>query len=153
MPFLSNLGNIAKHFPEYICEIETIYPYIRPPWWSLKANIHIDANKEKAEDHHRQTTSHLTSPNTGRPEPTTATVHIYTDGSGINQGIGAAMYCHTTQHTNLRYLGKETESMVYAGELEAIHMAITHVRKLTTETMRCRIFTDSQPAIKSIDKP
>ena len=153
MPFLSNLGNIAKHFPEHICEMETIYPYIRPPWWSLKATIHIDVNKEKAEDHHRQTTSHLTSPTTGRPDPITSTAHIYTDGSGINQGIGAAIYCHTTQHTNLYYLGKETESMVYAGELEAIHMAITHVRELATKTMRCRIFTDSQPAIKSIDKP
>jgi hypothetical protein len=26
------------------------------------------------------------------------------------------MYCHTTQRISLRHLGKETESMVYAGE-------------------------------------
>ena len=153
MPFPSNLGNIAKHFPEYIREIETIQPHIRPPWWSLKATIRIDENKEKAEDHHSQTTAHLTNPITEGPNPTTEIAHIYTDGSGINQGIGAAMYCHTTQHISLRHLGKETESMVYAGELEAIHMAITHAKELATEITGCRIFTDSQPAIKSIAKP
>jgi len=106
MPFPSNLGNIAKHFPEYIREIETIQPHIRPPWWSLKATIRIDENKEKAEDHHSQTTAHLTNPITEGPNPTTEIVHIYTDGSDINQGIGATMYCHTTQHISLRHLGK-----------------------------------------------
>src|SRR5579859_6839990 len=59
MPFPSNLENITKHFPEYMHKVETIHPYIRPPWWSLKANIHIDVNKEEAEIHHLQTTTHL----------------------------------------------------------------------------------------------
>src|SRR5205814_8920770 len=50
MPFLSNLGNIMKHYPEYISEIETIHPYLRPPWGSLKTTIHININKEKVKD-------------------------------------------------------------------------------------------------------
>src|ERR1700743_608569 len=32
--FPSNLVNIAKYFPESIHKLETIVPYIRPPWWS-----------------------------------------------------------------------------------------------------------------------
>lgn len=146
----SNLENIAKRFPEYIRELETIHPYIRPPWWSLRANIHIDASKESAEKHHRQTTVHLTNPSALGPNPSSEIAHIYTDGSGINQGIGAAMYCHTTRRTTHRHLGNERESLVYAGELEGIHMAIIHA---AMETTGCRIFTDSQPAIKSIAKP
>jgi ribonuclease HI len=43
--------------------------------------------------------------------------------------------------------------MVYAGELEAIHMAITQAKEFVALTTGCRIFTDSQPAIKSIAKP
>jgi hypothetical protein len=41
--------------------------------------------------------------------------------------------------------------MVYAGELEAIHMAITHAKDLTQT--KSRIFSDSQPAMMSLAKP
>jgi tubulin alpha len=141
LPFPTNLVNIAKHFPECMHDLETIVPYIRPPWWSLKASIHIDANKETAEAHHLRTTSQLND----------TTAHIYTDGSGINERIGAAMYCHTDQHVEQRYLGTSSESTVYAGELEAIHMAVIHAKDLTQ--MESRIFTDSQAAMKSLAKP
>ena len=111
------------------------------PWWSLKAPIHIDMDKEIAEAHHLRTTSQLND----------TTVQIYTDGSGINEGIGAAMYCHTGQHVEPRYLGKNSESMVYAGELEAIHMAVAHIKDLTQ--MESHVFSDSQTAMKSLAKP
>jgi ribonuclease HI len=63
----------------------------------------------------------------------------------------AAIYCHTDQHVEQRYLGKSTESMVYAGELEAIHMAVVHAKDLTqTESL---IFSDSQPARKLLARP
>ena len=121
-------------------DLETIVPYIRPPWWSLKASIHIDADKETAEAHHLRTISQLDD----------TTVQIYTDGSGINEGIGAAMYCHTDQQVEQRYLGKSSESMVYAGELEAIHMAVTHVKDLTQ--MESRIFPEEQRIRSSSSK-
>jgi ribonuclease HI len=141
LSFPSNLVNIAKHHPECMHKLETIVPYIRPPWWSLKASIHIDADKETAEAHHLRTTLH----------PNNNSAHIYTDGSGINGGIGAAMYCHTDHNVQQRYLGKSSESMVYAAELEAIHMAVIHAKDLTqTES---RIFSGSQPAMKSLAKP
>jgi len=96
--FPTNLVNIAKHFPECMHDLETVVPYIRPPWWSLKASIHIDTDKETAEVHHLSTTS--------RPDNS---AHIYTDGSGINDRIGAAMYCHTDHQVKHRYLGKSSE--------------------------------------------
>jgi hypothetical protein len=77
--------SFAKQFPECMHHLETIVPYIRPPWWSLKASIHIDIDKETAEAHHLQTI----------PQLHNETAQFYTDGSGINNGIGAAMYCHT----------------------------------------------------------
>jgi ribonuclease HI len=121
--------------------LETIIRYIRPPWWSLKASIHIDVNKETAEAHHLQTTQQWYN----------SSAHFYMDGSGINDGIGAAMYCHTDQAVQQWYVGKSSESMVYTRELEAIHMAIIHAKDLTqTESL---IFSDSQPAMKSLAKP
>jgi ribonuclease HI len=141
LSFPTNLVKIAKHFPESMHNLETIALYIRPPWWSLKASIHIDVDKEIAETHHLRTTSRSNNDS----------AHIYTDGSGINEGIGAAMYCQTDQHVEQRYLGKSSESMVYAAELEAIHMAVIHAKDLTQ--MESRIFSDSQPAMKSLAKP
>jgi ribonuclease HI len=81
------------------------------------------------------------------------TVQIYTDASGINERIGAAMYCHTDQHVEQRYLGKNSESQNqwYTPELEAIHMAVTHVKDLTQ--VESHIFSDSQAAMKSLAKP
>ena len=76
---------------------------------------------------------------------------MYTDGSGINEGIGAAIYCHTDQHVKQWYLGKNTESIVYIGELEGIHMAVMYTKNLPQ--METRIFLDSQPAMKSLAKP
>jgi ribonuclease HI len=96
--------------------------------------------QETAEAHHLLTTSQLNT-----------TAHIYTDGSGINERTGAAMYCHKDQHVEQRYLGTSSESMAYAGELEAIHMAITHAKDLTQ--IESRIFSDSQAAMKSLAKP
>jgi hypothetical protein len=61
------------------------------------------------------------------------------------------MYCHTDQHVEQWYLGKSSESMVYAGELEAIHMAVIHAKDLTQT--KSRIFAYSQPAMKSLAKP
>ena len=140
-PFPSNLVNIAKHFPACMQPIETIIPFIRPPWWSLKATIHIDTDKETAEEYHLRTTQ----------QPQNESALFYTDGSGINDGIGAAMYCHSDQTIQQRYLGGSSESMVYAGELEGILMAVTHAKDLTQ--INTRIFSDSEAAMRSLAKP
>lgn len=43
--------------------------------------------------------------------------------------------------------------MVYASELEAIHIAGVYAKELSNQLTKYRIFTDSQPAIKSLVKP
>jgi hypothetical protein len=51
------------------------------------------------------------------------------------------MFCSTNQHVEQRYLGTESESMVYAGELEAIQMALDHVKlENNSHYKKCRIF-------------
>jgi len=47
---------------------------------------------------------------------------IYTDGSGINNNVGAAVYNATTNTTNHQYLGSEMQQNVYAAELKALHL-------------------------------
>jgi ribonuclease HI len=79
------------------------------------------------------------------------TMTIYTDGSGINGMIGAAIYNATTDETKHQHLGDELRFNVYAGELTALHMGITQWQE--SDYLRCRIFTDSQAAGTSICQP
>ena len=140
----SNIENLIRRFPEYTLHpLETIDPYVRPPWWTLKATIHIDGSKEEAKGFHLTTTAIKNA----------KTLYIYTDGSGIEGKIGAAMFKATTQQTNLRYLGSERDSLVFAAELEAIQMAIIYIQLHPRQFNECRIFSDSQAALKAIYKP
>jgi hypothetical protein len=63
--------------------METIHPYVRPPWWIPNANIDISSNKKEAKQRHDEA---VHDPNT---------ICIYTDGSGIDGQIGAAAVCQT----------------------------------------------------------
>jgi ribonuclease HI len=77
---------------------------------------------------------------------------IYTDGSGIENKIGAAAYTTATNEASHQHLGSEAQFNVYAAELTARHLAIkllgNHVEYRT-----CRIYIDSQAAIRAIDRP
>src|SRR5205814_9785916 len=72
---LSNLEYIVKNFPEYVKPVETILPFIRPPWWEPPHSIIIEKDKETAKLLH-DTTPHSSSD-----------IVIYTDGSGIKGSI------------------------------------------------------------------
>ena len=60
----SNLENILQQFPHTTERIESIEPFIRPPWWMLKAKTRIERTKDSAKDAHQ---SGLAVPN--RTEP------------------------------------------------------------------------------------
>ena len=87
--YLSNLEHLVKQYPEYITEtMEEIYPYIRPLWWTLtNTTTHIArVPKDKAKEEHKKLLEDNNTPNT---------LHIYTDGSGVENHIGAAAYSPT----------------------------------------------------------
>ena len=77
---------------------------------------------------------------------------IYTDGSGIEGKIGAAAYNSVTNEASHQHLGSETQFNVYTAELTAVQLAIKQLRN-HCEYRTCRIYIDSQAAIKAIDRP
>ena len=139
----SNLENILQQFPFMTGSLETVDPFIRPPWWESAVKIQIAASKDEAANLHDELL---------RQDPRPDDIMtIYTDGSGINGMIGAAIYNATTDETKHQHLGNELRFNVYAGELTALHMGITQWQ--VSDYLRCRIFTDSQAAGTSICQP
>jgi ribonuclease HI len=124
--------------------MEHITPYIRPPWWKLPAITEISPEcKDKAAEAHQQRLRQIS----------TEDLIIYTDGSGHNGHIGAAIYSPTTEVTKGEYLGTEDTHNVYAAELTAIQMAITLFRETMDKHKNVYVFTDNQSAIQAIDTP
>ena len=121
--------------------METIQPYICPPWWIPITRIDISSNKKEAKKRHDE---RIQDPNT---------ISIYTDGSGIDGQIGAAAFCPTTSETRQQYIGTESSHNVYAAELAAIKIAVDIIQSAPQSYKKCIIYTDSQSAIKSTAKP
>jgi len=142
---MSNLGNLTKHYPQYMqLGMEHIATYIRPPWWKLPAVTEISrANKDKAAKAHQQRLLKI---------PTEDLI-IYMDGSSHNGHIGAAIYSPTTNITNGEYIGTDDTHNVYAAELTAIHMAVTLFEEKINKYTNVYIFTDNQSAIQAVEAP
>ena len=78
---------------------------------------------------------------------------IYTDGSGCNDHIRAAIYCPTTNATRGQYIGTKDSHNVYGAELIAIQMALTFFKERMEEYANVHIFADSQSAIQAVESP
>lgn len=80
---------------------------------------------------------------------------IYTDGSGINNKIGAAMVCGDT--TVMRYMGSSLFFTVYSAELLGILMAMSYIKAIYCHPRQTisvfHIFVDNQAAITTIRDP
>ncbi|KAJ5186134.1 hypothetical protein N7491_005997 [Penicillium cf. griseofulvum] len=91
------------------------------------------------------------------------TTMIFTDGSGFAGHIGASTATLQDRVTSQRrYLGKDSQSTVYAAELSGIEMALAETREGNTKTdlnnghLTAReviIFSDSQAAIQAVQNP
>jgi len=125
--YRSNLENIQQFPHTTVGNIESIEPFIRPPWWTLRAEIRIELSKDNAKTEHDK-----------HQECTTPTMMIYTDGSGINNKIGAAVYNATVGTTNHQYLGSEAQFNVYAAELKAMHLGLETLED-NDEYLRCHL--------------
>ena len=144
-PHISNLENLIKHYSEYIQQnLEHITAYIRPPWWELTVITAISkANKDEAAKVHQQRLHQI---------PTQDLI-IYTDGSGHNKNIGAAIYSPTIDIIKGEYIGTENTHNVYAAELTAIQMAIILFEEKIEKYTNIHIFTDNQSAIQAVESP
>lgn len=119
---------------------ETIKAFIVPPWWQ-RPRFYIESNAEQAMKEHQKQQDHEMD-----------AIHVYTDGSGINGHIGAAAVCTTTHETKSTYMGTETTSTVYAGELQGIILALQLAqadRATGNKRSKLLIYTDNQAAIRS----
>jgi hypothetical protein len=132
---MSNLGNLIKHYSEYIQPgMEHITTYIRPPWWKLPATTTISTeSKEEAAKAHQQRLRQIL------PQD----LIIYTDGSDHDGHIGAAIYSPTINSTKGKYIGTDDTHNVYAAELTAIQMAANLTKKKANEHPNIFIFTDN----------
>ena len=96
--------------PDYV---ETRFPFrMFPPDWSPPFTTHIDSNKDDAAEYCRSRSDD---------------VRIFTDGSGYEDGIGAAstLYYKSQSHTAHYYLGDSSEHTVFESEICAVILA-TH---------------------------
>ena len=97
---MSNLGNLIKNYPEYIQpnSMDHITAYVRPPWWTQTATTEISAaSKDKAAKIRQQRIRQIPAQD----------LIIYTDGSGHNGHIGAAIYSPTTGVAKGQYIGTD----------------------------------------------
>ncbi|KAJ3453598.1 hypothetical protein MRS44_017845 [Fusarium solani] len=125
-------------------KMEAITPHVVPPWWTGPETF-IEESVEKAQARHQYSTSN---------EPDA--LHIYTDGSGINGHIGAAAVCTTINQTKNAYMGDDSVSTVYAGELQGISLALQLAREdrdRGNARKKVLIYTDNQAAIRSVARP
>ena len=77
-----------------------IESYIRPLWWNSTARIIVAESKEMAKQEHETPVKEKQVKEWRR-----RTVHIYTDGSGIDNNIGAVIYNQTINRSELQHLG------------------------------------------------
>ena len=122
--------------------IESIEPFIRPPWRSLKAKTRVDNTKDIAKDIHDKI----------QEVSDDTIVTIYTDGSGIDKKIGAAAFNQRDDEVSHHHLGGEMQFNVYTAEITAMQLALERLWNHQATSI-CRIYTDSQTAIKAIERP
>lgn len=78
-------------------------------------------------------------------------VAVYTDGSGINGKVGAAAVCPQYLDTQATYMGKQSETTVYAAELQGIFLVLIII--IRHRICRAVVFTDNQAALRAIQNP
>ena len=120
-----------------------MYTNTTSPWWE-PPETHTASTKEAAIRLHRARTRRM------KKRATHAL--IYTDGSEIQNQVGAAAWCPSAGRKKTRYLGDNTKSTVYSAELVGLELAL----QITQELDNCdgvTIFTDNQAAIQAVTRP
>ena len=147
-PYVSPLAHtyrrLHQHRGETIEEQEVIPPYLAPPWWQ-GPNLRIAPSPEIARTQHKEFLK--------RPSNS---IFVYTDGSGIDNHIGAAAVSPLTRCTKMAHMGNSETSTVYAAELQGINLALQIAdddAEKGNKRDRVVIFTDNQAAIRTFQAP
>ncbi|KAJ5111870.1 reverse transcriptase [Penicillium alfredii] len=133
-------GNLASVW-------ESRKAFVLAPWQTPPEVIIED--REKAIESHEQIMLKVSKE---RP------LMIYTDGSGIEGRMGAAVVVDLEDHVAHSQMGDDNTTTVYAAELRAIEMALESVID-STEPWAAQaknglaIFADSQAALKALRRP
>lgn len=125
---------ITKEVGSSILEVENRTAFVAPPWGFFPKTIALDDADEAIALHD----SILEQEG----------LHIYTDGSGIKDKVGAAAVCIETSQAKAAYVGPFSKHTVYCGEVHALDLAI----QLVAESGAClpvHIFTDNRGAVQS----
>jgi ribonuclease HI len=137
---LHRLEHILEEKLGTLQQIETIHPFIVPPWWEAPETS-IEDTREKALRAHKEA---LRSPNG---------IVAYTDGSATDGGIGAAVVSNLG--TRRFQIGTPDTHTVYAAELtgidEALGQLLAYQPNLPSKVMT--IYTDNQATIHALQDP
>jgi ribonuclease HI len=90
---------------------EQIPCFLTPPW-RRGPTTYIDKTAQEAQARH------------DKEHTKEGSLNIYTDGSGIEGEIGSAALCPLTQQVRSVHMGLDTESTVYAAELQGVNLAL-----------------------------
>ena len=80
-----------------VVKIETIEPYIRPPWWTSTTKTKIEITKNAMKNQHDRIQMHLNI----------TMITIYTNDSNIKNKIDGIIYNSSTNEVYHQYLGCE----------------------------------------------
>jgi ribonuclease HI/exonuclease III len=147
-PYLSPLEHTYRRLRQRrgasIEDQEVIPPFLVPPWWQGPI-VRIASCAKTARTQHKEFLKHPSN-----------SLFVYTDGSGINNHVGAAAVSPLTRCTKLAYMGDSETSTVYAAELQGIRLALQIAdedAERGNKKDRLIIFTDNQAAIRTFQKP
>ena len=126
--------------------LEKRIPHVVPPWWT-PPSVRIDESPDYSIKEHNAT------------EP--GAMRIYTDGSSINNHVGAAAVMPTPPVEGIRtirteYMGRATTSTVYTAELKGLVLAlqiVSDIQEAGADPAKCIVFTDNQAALRALQNP
>jgi hypothetical protein len=138
-PLSHHTAELRRRYQINYIKLERRYPHIITPWWR-PPKITIDVTPEDAILNHKEICM-------------SNGICLYTDGSGINGHVGSAAVVlrapdildSAILHKQTSYMGSDTESTVYAAELQGIYLALCILETSSDyQHSKATIFTDNQ---------